>query len=307
MGKFYLPPIFGYDQFEVTSSLRKAIKHRDVDSAIYWVQVLIESDHIDPNSTSRSGLKKAARNLWIMAAEDIDEPMIVLRAFAVLMTAGMVRESDHLLYLVQAMCTAPHNLPGEAKPIEVQVVELAAAMCKARMWWETEEGRHIETLRLRSIDELNGPPEGRRPVPEYALDQHTRRGKAGAKAGKFGPPGQLRDETSGTDVGRQKTIFQFLATGKIDPSYRLFDDNPEFRAMVEAQGILWGARKGPTPPKADEPPAVQEDLFGAEAAPVCCGQPWVAEIASCPRCGLPAHVHPAREDISLPCDEDPED
>jgi hypothetical protein len=261
MAKFFLPPIFGYDQFEVTSSLRKAIKHRDVDQAIYWVQVLIESDHIDPNSSSRAGLKKAARNLWIMAAEDIDEPMVVLRAFAVLLTAGAVRESDHLLYLVQAMCTAPHNLPGQAKPIEEQITELAAAMCKARMWWETPEGRHIETLRLKSIDELNGPPEGRRAIPEYALDQHTRRGKAGARQGKFGAPGQLRDETSGTDIGRQKTIFQFLATGKLDPEYRLFDDNPEFRAMLEQQGILWGKRKGPEAPKPDVRPAVQEDLF----------------------------------------------
>lgn len=252
-GRFQARIISGYDEYEVVSSLRKTIKHRQVDEAIYWLQVLIENKMV----------KRAAKNLWIMAAEDIDEPMIVLRAFAVYVTANRVNETDHLLYLAQAMCSAPHRDLTNPKPIEEQLVELAAAMCKARMWWETVEGRHVEHLRLRAIDEINGPADQRRPVPEIAFDQHTRRGKAMARQGAFGKPGQLRDETSGTDVGRQKTMFQFLSNpdaAGLDPEYRLFDDDPQFQEFLRQHRVLQGGRRGPTPPKPDELP--EQDLFG---------------------------------------------
>lgn len=251
-GRFYLPPISGYDQFEVVSSLRKSIKHRDVDQAIYWLQVLIENQLV----------KKAAKNLWIMAAEDIDEPMVVLRAFACFVTANKVNETDHLLYLTQAMCSAPHRDIGDPKPIEDQLVELAAAMCQARMWWETEEGRHIELLRLKAISEIQGAQANRREIPEYALDQHTRRGKAKAARGDFGAPGQLRDESSGSDIGRMKTIWQFLANGRLDPEFRLFDDDPEFQKMLADYGVVIQGKRVVAAPKPDEEPP--QDLFGGE-------------------------------------------
>jgi len=251
-GRPMLPPISGYDQFEVVSSLRKSIKHRDVDQAIYWLQVLIENKLV----------RKAARNLWIMAAEDIDEPMVVLRAFAVFVTANKVNETDHMLYLTQMMAAAPHHDLDQPKPVEDQLVELAAAMCRARMWWETEEGRQVEYLRLRAIDEINGDQAGRRKIPDYALDQHTRRGKRLAAQGHWGPVGQLRDETSGTDMGRMKTIWQFLANGMLSPEYRLFDDDPDFQEFLKQHQVLRGSRRPTSAPKPDELP--DEDLFGGE-------------------------------------------
>lgn len=242
-GRFYLPPISGYDQFEVVSALRKTIKLGDVEQAIYWLNVLLEN-----------GLaKKAARNLWIMAAEDIDEPMVVLRAFAVFQMVNKVGETDHLFFLVSAMCSAPDRDLAEPKSVAAQLVELAHAMTAARKWWETHEGREVDRLWSKAIGDLKDPGR-RRPIPDVALDQHTRRGKQLARQGAWGKPGQLRDELSGTDAGRQKTVYQFLANGHLDPAYRLFDDDPGFRELYRQQQVLQGSRRPSPAPKPDEPP-----------------------------------------------------
>ncbi len=81
---------------------------------MYWLNVILT--HGD-----KAGPKTAATQLWIMAAEDIDDPAMVLRCFAVYSMIAKVGETDHLYFLV-------------------------AEMCKARKWWETEEGRAVDEL-----------------------------------------------------------------------------------------------------------------------------------------------------------------
>jgi hypothetical protein len=242
--RFSLPPISGYDQFEVVSALRKTIKLGDKAAAIYWLNVLLENNLA----------KKAARNLWIMAAEDIDEPMIVIRAFAVFMMVSKVAETDHQYYLVAAMCDAPKIDPDHPKSNEERLVELCWGMAYARKWWESDDGVEANRLWSQAIGDLK-VKERRRPIPEVALDQHTRRGKALARR-----TGAMRDELSGTDKGQMKTLFQFLADGKLDEHRRVLDSEPGFQELYELQQQLQGNRRATPVPKPDEPP--NEDLFG---------------------------------------------
>ena len=72
---------------------------RASENAIYWLNVLITHG-------GKSAQATAAKQLWIMAAEDVDDPAIVLRAFAVFQMAGRVPETDHLFFLTSRMCRA---------------------------------------------------------------------------------------------------------------------------------------------------------------------------------------------------------
>jgi hypothetical protein len=236
-----LPDIAGYNQYEVTSALRKTIKLGLKEDAIYWLNVLLEG-----GDTAK---KKAARNLWIMAAEDIDEPMIAIRAYAVFQMISKVPETDHLYFLVAAMCSAPKQDLDNPKPVEQQLVELTAAMCEARKWWETKEGRDVDELWSKAIGDLK-VPERRKQIPEVALDQHTQRGKALARA----RGGQLRNELSGTDEGRAKTVFQFLAAGRLDKDVRILDSNPVYQQLARYQRWLQGKIRVPSMGRPDVPP-----------------------------------------------------
>jgi hypothetical protein len=242
MGHFQ-PPLMGYPFYEVLSSLRKTIKLGDKEDAIYWANVIIEG-------YNGNAAKLVARQLWIMAAEDIDDPLIVIRAMAVYNMAGTAGETDHLFYLAAAMCDAMREQDGETQlSTEQMVIHLVAAMAEARKFWEHPDGRLIDDLWSKAIGDLKDR-DRRKPIPEIALDQHTSRGKRMAKAGEFGEPGQMRDELSGTDVGRQKTIWQFLTTGKLDRDVRIPDGTPGLAELVERQNFLQGRRaKGYVTPK----------------------------------------------------------
>lgn len=230
------PPYGPYDAYEVTSALRKTIKLGLVEDAIYWTNVILTYGE-------KAGPASIARQLWIMAAEDIDDPMIVLRAYAVAKMVTSVPETDHLFYLV-------------------------AAMCRARKWWETEEGREVDRLWSKAIGDLKSSGR-RKPIPEYALDRHTRRGWQ-----KFRETGHFDDRFSGTTTGRAKTEFLFLRDGKLDPDAPFDHDDPEFLKVWRERRQLEARGRGDT--DADDPLAAElgeavmtEDpcLFDSDAYP----------------------------------------
>ena len=82
-----VPPLGPYDSFEVLSAFRKSVKLDRPEEAIYWLTILLEFG-------GKPAQKTAAKQLWIMAAEDVYDPQIVLRAFAVHQMAGTVQETD---------------------------------------------------------------------------------------------------------------------------------------------------------------------------------------------------------------------
>lgn len=188
-----------YDGFEVVSALRKSIKLGDVEQAIYWLHVVLEHGGNGAQAT-------AARQLWIVAAEDVDDPVVVLRSAAVLQMVGKVAETDHLFFL-------------------------AAQMCRARKWWSTPEGRETERAWSRAVGDLRDP-ERRRPIPVWALDRHTRGGWERERAG-IG----MDDRFSGDDRGRAKTRFLFERDGRLDPDAEIDESFwPQWRDQQAREG-----------------------------------------------------------------------
>jgi hypothetical protein len=147
------------------------------EDAVYWLHVLLEFG-------GRQAQRTAAKQLWVMAAEDIDDTQIVLRAYAVFQMAGHVPERDHLVFLV-------------------------AAMCSARKWWEHPEGQLTDHWWAKAEGDLRDPTR-RKPIPTYALDRHTRRGWERLRAGLG-----FDDRFSGTEVGRMKTLWLFTRRGRL--------------------------------------------------------------------------------------------
>src|SRR5665811_1987674 len=170
-----------YDGWEVLSALRKAIVLADVRSSLYWVHVLLTFG-------GRGAQKTVARQLWIAAAEIVDDDTAVIRAHAVLAHAGEVAETDHLFFL-------------------------AARLCRSRKWWESAEGAEVDRLWSEAIGDLKREP---REVPPYALDRHTGRGWQ-----MFRRSGEFDDRFSGTDVGRFKTAYLFRRDGVISESSQI--------------------------------------------------------------------------------------
>jgi hypothetical protein len=208
-------PTFGrYPVAEVVSALRKEIKLGDIEAALYWLNVILTFG-------GKGGPRLAAKQLWIMAAEDIDDPQVVLRAFAVHQMAMTVPETDHLFFLT-------------------------AHMCRARKWWQHEEGRQVDELWAKAIGDLKDPARNRE-IPPYALDRHTRRGWEIKRE-----HGHFDDRFSGTDLGRMKTRYLYERDGFIDADSRLECD----RQGVEDRRFwsVWRARKTLQGDDLDSPP-----------------------------------------------------
>lgn len=192
------PPLGPYQYHEVLSALRKEIKLNDPEAAIYWANVILTYQE------GKTGKRTLAKQLWIMSTEDIDDPAIVQRAFIVYTMTDMVAETDQFFYLI-------------------------GQMCRARKWWEHEEGRFIDWCWGKAIGDLKDPSRQRR-IPSYALDRHTRRGWA-----IFKQTGQFDDRFTGTDLGRQKTSYMFQRDGEISPESQVFvtPDGEEDRGFLQ--------------------------------------------------------------------------
>lgn len=210
-----MPPLGDYPFFEVLSALRKSIKLDLPEEAIYWLTVLLEYG-------GRQGPKTAARQLWVVACEDVDDPAIVQRAFAVFQMTGQVPETDALYFLT-------------------------AAMCRAQKWWQTPEGQLVDHWWAKALGDLKRAP---KPIPVYALDRHTRRGWERFRSGRG-----FDDRFSGTDVGRAKTLWLFTRHGRLHPDDQV---GPEFRAFWEDRRELqaMGERGVDEPPEFPPPPCL---------------------------------------------------
>ncbi len=214
-----VPNLGPYDSFEVLSAFRKSVKLDRPEEAIYWLTVLLEFG-------GKSAPKTAAKQLWIMAAEDVDDPALVLRAFAVYSMAGAVPETDHLYFLT-------------------------AAMCKARKWWEWPDGQLVDFWWSKALGDLKRGP---REIPSYALDRHTRRGWARHRSGLG-----FDDRFSGSDVGRMKTLWLYLRRGRLDPADQVDED--AFRAFWQQRRDLEGksGTREADEPSEYPPPACLDD------------------------------------------------
>lgn len=200
MAAYTPPPLGPYQYHEVISALRKEIKLDRPEQAIYWLNVLLKYG-------GKPAPKTAAKQLWIMAAEDCMDQAVTMRAFAVFQMADAVPETDQLVFLTYQMCKAPK-------------------------WWESAEGLEVDRLWSMAEGRINRGEVV--PVPEYAKDRHTRAGWALLKE-----RGYWDDRFSGTEVGRAKTRYLFARDGELNPEQELDEDFIEVfneRAQLAAMG-----------------------------------------------------------------------
>lgn len=170
------PKLGSYDYFEVVSALRKCIKLGSVEDSIYWANVIL--------TYHPSGQKVVAKQLYIMAAEDVFDEAVVMRAFAVYQMAGKIAETDHIFFLV-------------------------ARMARAVKWWQEPLGVEVDYLWSKAVGDLKKRP---KEIPPFALDTHTAKGALAKKQGRA-----YDDRFSGTDRGRQKTKYLYDRDGRLDP------------------------------------------------------------------------------------------
>jgi replication-associated recombination protein RarA len=134
----------GYDVYEVLSALQKAIRRGLEEDALFWATELY-----------KSGMGGQCWNrLLVMVSEDIG-----------------VAES-HLPATIWALFEIYERLRkggnGEKTPAILQVVHAVMLMCRAR--------------KSRAVDwaccVLDNNEDDHRQIPDFALDKHTRRGRA---------------------------------------------------------------------------------------------------------------------------------
>jgi hypothetical protein len=163
------PPLGPYDNREVVSALRKEIKLGRTEQALYWLTVMIDMG----DWSSRSHRSYIARQLWIVAGEDLWDQQIVLQAKAVFDMVNVASETDHLYQLVYRMTKAAriHDHP---------------------------DGQQMDELWCKAHGEIRRGTW--RKVPSYAVDQHTYRGAMLRRKGV-----RLDQRFNGTTFGRFAT------------------------------------------------------------------------------------------------------
>ncbi len=180
------PKLGQYDYYETVSALRKYIKLGNVEDSIYWAHVII--------THHKSGARIVAKQLYIMAAEDIFDESVVLRAFVVYQMAGKVDETDHIFFLV-------------------------ARMARATKWWEQPLGVEVDYLWSKATGDLKKRP---KEIPSFAIDEHTAKGAIAKRSGKL-----IDNRFSGHDYGRQQTKYMYDRDGFVSP-----DSYPDDRFFV---------------------------------------------------------------------------
>lgn len=136
----------GYDFGEVTSAMQKSIRRGDEDGALYWAVELDLSNYGE----------YAWKRLRIITSEDIS------------IAAPMLPAVIHALYenwLAQRAKKDPRH--RSERMFMVHAVMLLARAKKCRI---------VDNATISYYEE-NGRPGTVRPVPDFALDKHTRRGK----------------------------------------------------------------------------------------------------------------------------------
>lgn len=163
---------------EAVSAWIKAMRLGDVEAAFYWLALMLEELEVP--------VGRLARRLGIFGVEDVFDLEVAARlaALALGVRFGMLDANG----LWQGTWFA----------------------CRARKFWESDEGREYEQLSWQALDAVkNGAA---RPVPSYALDMHTKRGRARRQEGL-----PVDGRYSGDRAGRAFMVEQYRRLGRLDP------------------------------------------------------------------------------------------
>jgi len=142
---FQIPPtINGYDMFEATSSLQKAIRRSDEDQALFWAVEFFDSGKAE----------YVWQRLFVMTSEDI--------GLANLNLPQQIWSLYQMYSYLKGKSNAPEKLPY------IQAILSMVRSPKSRLIdWALIDAFRLHSQRV-----------GKTQAPDYALDKHTRRGKA---------------------------------------------------------------------------------------------------------------------------------
>jgi hypothetical protein len=126
------PDLAVYSQTEVISALRKEIKLADVDKAIYWAYIMLEYG-------DQSFVRKLARQLVVMSAEDLHDDSFTLESVELIKRAKKGEVADSDLY------------------------DAVARACHMEKWWETHYGRSVDYAWGKAQGEYKS---GKRKMPD---------------------------------------------------------------------------------------------------------------------------------------------
>ena len=154
-----LRTIRGYDFGEVSSSMQKAIRRGETQYAGYWALELWASGF--GNYVWKRLLTVSAEDCW-----------------------GIITQEIKALHDSYAMINA--NLSGRRAKGRIFISKAVILLCAAKKSRDADHLQNFVYDEMRGIDpdtladELRSAPEYV-PIPEYALDCHTRRGKAAGR------------------------------------------------------------------------------------------------------------------------------
>ena len=167
-----LRTIRGYDFGEVSSAMQKAIRRGETQYAGYWALELWASGF--GNYVWKRLLTVSAEDCW-----------------------GIITQEVKALHDSYAMINA--NLSGRRARGRIFISKAVILLCAAK---KSRDADHLQNFVYDEMcgidpdtlaDELRSAPEYV-PVPDYALDCHTRRGKAARNSGRPSPrPTLARD------------------------------------------------------------------------------------------------------------------
>lgn len=149
----------GYDRYEVVSAFHKELRRGDVVEAVYWLEVMIQSE-----------FSAFYINNYILSILGEELCSCEMQPFIEIKTLANFKVVD-----------------------EYNLYSMVEKFCDAKKWWYCEKCsyRHQELW----VNTHMAVKKGRKEIPKYALDTHTRRGK------KLHAQGEADMRWSGTDKG----------------------------------------------------------------------------------------------------------
>jgi hypothetical protein len=148
----------GYDRYEVVSAFHKEMRRGDKKEAYYWLDVMIQS-----------GFSAWYVNNYIVSILGEELCHCDMKPFQEIKTLANFKVID-----------------------EYNLYAMVEKFCEAKKWWFCEK---CSQRRKDWVETHKAVKKGRKKVPLYALDTHTRRGK------KLYANGEADMRWSGTDKG----------------------------------------------------------------------------------------------------------
>ena len=171
-----------YDAFEVRSAFIKSIRLGKVEDAIYWLEVMLIGGAKPKNIAKRMMVDSQEAGLGISPAVYSETVYNILK-----------------------------NTDDGA--IDA-LFQLTVYLCNCKKWWEDEIMREYvrKWISIRhDVEKVSKRQLPARPIPKYAIDIHTRRGKIQQSMGE-----SIDDRFSGTIEGQFKMMKLYEKNGRLD-------------------------------------------------------------------------------------------